>query len=64
MKKKEKSNLAKKFKGLMIETHDDDWIIEHADELKAALIELIQAGKPRPKRKTVLGRALELFTTK
>ena len=40
----------------------DDWIIEHADQLKAELLELAEAGKPRPEAGTVLGRALELFT--
>jgi hypothetical protein len=43
-------------------THDDEWIIEHADQLKAELLELAKAGAPRPAPGTVLGRALEMFT--
>ncbi len=49
-------------KVLALELPDDDWIIEHADELKAELLELAKAGAPRPEPGTLLGRALELFT--
>jgi hypothetical protein len=45
-------------------THADAWIIEHAEELKSQLLELAKAGAPRPAPGTVLGRALEMFTTK
>jgi hypothetical protein len=45
------------------ETHDDEWIIEHADKLKAELLDLAEAGNPRPEPGTTLGRALELFTS-
>lgn len=45
------------------EMPSDDWIIEHADQLKAELLELAEAGKPRPEPGTTLGRALELFTS-
>ncbi len=43
-------------------THNDGWIIEHADQLKEELLELAKAGTPRPAPGTVLGRALEMFT--
>lgn len=45
-------------------THGDDWIIEHADQLKAELLELVKTGAPRPAPETILGRALEMFTEK
>lgn len=44
------------------DTHDDDWIIEHSDQLKAELLELVKTGAPRPAPETILGRALEMFT--
>jgi hypothetical protein len=43
-------------------THNDGWIIEHADQLKEELLELAKAGAPPPAPGTVLGRALEMFT--
>lgn len=49
-------------KVLALDAHDDAWIIEHAEELKAELLELAKAGAPRPEPGTLLGRALELFT--
>lgn len=42
--------------------HNDGWIIEHADQLKAELLELAKAGAPRPAPGTILGRAFEMFT--
>lgn len=45
-----------------LDTSSDAWIIEHADQLKAELLELAKAGAPRPAPGTVLGRALEMFT--
>lgn len=41
----------------------DEWIMAHADELKAKLLQQALAGKPRPAESTMLGRALVLFTT-
>ena len=49
-------------KVLALDAHDDAWIIEHAEELKAQLLELAKAGAPRPEPGTLLGRALDLFT--
>lgn len=49
-------------KVLAFDAHDDAWIIEHAKELKAELLELAKAGAPRPEPGTLLGRALDLFT--
>lgn len=49
-------------KVLALDAHDDAWIIEHAEELKAELLELAKAGAPRPEPGTLLGRALDLFT--
>lgn len=42
---------------------DDAWILQHADEMKAALLDLAKIGAPPPSQGTLLARALELFTT-
>ena len=47
---------------LTVDANDDAWIVEHADELKAELLELAKAGAPRPAPGTLLGRALKMFT--
>lgn len=49
---------------LVLDIPDDAWIIAHAEELKAELLELARAGADRPASGTVLGRALEMFTEK
>lgn len=42
---------------------DDQWIIDHANELKVELLRRARAKMPRPKKGTILYRALKLFTT-
>ena len=43
---------------------DDQWIMDHAAELKAELLDIAKSGKPKPEPHTLLGRALVMFTTK
>jgi hypothetical protein len=42
---------------------DDAWILLNSAELKAELIEICKRGGPMPPAHTLLGRALEMFTT-
>lgn len=41
----------------------DTWIIRNQNQLKMELLKLARDCKPKPKKGTTLGRALELFTT-
>lgn len=40
----------------------DQWIIDHAEELKAELLKKAKRGDPKPAPGTLLGRAFDLFT--
>jgi len=62
-KKRKRKSRSKKMSGKPDEEKDDQWIIDHADELKAEILKAAKEGKPKPKEGTLLGRALELFTT-